>query len=89
LDLDKLLRNLAKAGIANILVEGGGELAASLIEKNLVDRLLIFIAPKVIGGRDAITSVEGSGVMKVNDARRFCVRGVKRFGEDVLIEAEK
>ena len=87
-DLNKLLRELAKKGITNILVEGGGELIASLVEKKLVDRFLIFIAPKIIGGRDAKTAVEGSGVENIKDAFGLKNMSVKRFKEDILIEAE-
>jgi len=89
MDLVKLLKTLAKKGIAHILVEGGGELIAGLIEKDLADRLLIFVAPKIIGGREAITSVEGSGIAKIKDARRFKIKSVTRFEEDILIEAER
>ena len=89
MNMNKLLNVLAKKGIMHILVEGGGELIASLMEKELVDRLLIFVAPKVIGGKAAITSVEGSGVSMVRDARRFSIVNVTRFKEDILIEARK
>ena len=86
-DLDKLLKALAKMGITNILVEGGGELIADLVKEKLVDRFLVFIAPKIIGGRDAKTAVEGSGTALIKDA--FCLKNisVKRFKKDILIEA--
>jgi diaminohydroxyphosphoribosylaminopyrimidine deaminase/5-amino-6-(5-phosphoribosylamino)uracil reductase len=89
IDLKKLLKALADKGIMHVLVEGGGELIAGLIEKDLVDRLLIFVAPKVVGGRSAITSVEGAGVSKISAARRFDIKNVTRFKDDILIEAEK
>lgn len=88
-DLLKLLKNLAKMDITHILVEGGGELIASLVEKDLVDRFLIFVAPKIIGGRDAKTSVEGIGVEYIKDALNFENVSVRRFKKDILIEAER
>lgn len=88
-DLAVLLKALAKKGIINIIVEGGGELIAGLIEKDMVDRLLIFIAPKVIGGRDAITAVEGIGCARIKDAVNFNIVNVRHFKKDILIEAEK
>lgn len=88
-DLATIMKTLAKKGIMHILVEGGGELIASLIEKGLADRMLIFIAPKVIGGRHAVTSVEGSGAAKIKLAHNFKITGIKRFEKDILIEAEK
>ena len=87
-DLKKLLEALAKRDITNILVEGGGELIASLLEKKLVDRFLVFIAPKIIGGRDAKTAVEGSGIKKIKDAFKLNNMSMKRFREDILIEAQ-
>jgi diaminohydroxyphosphoribosylaminopyrimidine deaminase/5-amino-6-(5-phosphoribosylamino)uracil reductase len=88
MDLARLLKTLAKKNITHVLVEGGGELIASLIEKGLVDRILVFIAPKVIGGRNAITSVEGSGVAKVKSAHNFKITDIKRFKKDLLVEAQ-
>jgi diaminohydroxyphosphoribosylaminopyrimidine deaminase/5-amino-6-(5-phosphoribosylamino)uracil reductase len=87
-DLKRLMMALAKRDITNILVEGGGELIAGLVEAGLVDRFLVFIAPKIIGGRDAKTAVEGSGIEKITDALGLKNMSVRRFKEDILIEAE-
>ncbi|MGC8844189.1 MAG: bifunctional diaminohydroxyphosphoribosylaminopyrimidine deaminase/5-amino-6-(5-phosphoribosylamino)uracil reductase RibD, partial [bacterium] len=59
--LEELLRELGKRGIASLLVEGGGETAWRFIKEGAVDKLLFFLAPIVIGGREAKTSVEGEG----------------------------
>lgn len=88
-DLVALMKALAKRGIINIIVEGGGELIAGLIERGMVDKLLIFIAPKVIGGRGAITAVEGTGCARIKDAVNFNIVSVRYFKKDILIEAEK
>ncbi|MCX5686723.1 MAG: bifunctional diaminohydroxyphosphoribosylaminopyrimidine deaminase/5-amino-6-(5-phosphoribosylamino)uracil reductase RibD [Candidatus Omnitrophica bacterium] len=87
-DLKALLKVLAKREIANILVEGGGELVASLVENRLVDKFLFFIAPKIIGGRLAKTAVEGTGVDRISRAIPLKFVKIKRFKEDILIEAE-
>jgi len=87
-DLKKMLTALAKKSITNILVEGGGELIAGLVEEGLVDRFLVFIAPKIIGGRDAKTAVEGKGIEKMKDAFKLKNISVKRLKEDILIEAQ-
>ena len=73
-------------GLVNILVEGGGELAASLVNRGLIDRYLFFIAPKIIGGRSAVTSVEGEGVKLVRDAVRIKSMRAVAVGQDILIE---
>ena len=80
---------LARKEMMHILVEGGGELIASLVERNLVDRFLIFIAPKIIGGRAAKTAVEGIGINNIRDASNFKIKSIRRFKKDILIEAEK
>jgi len=87
IDLEELLRELADLEIAHLLVEGGGDTAAGFIEKGLVDRVLFFIAPKIIGGRDAVTSVEGLGVSRVKKALRLKDIEVERIENDVLIKA--
>jgi diaminohydroxyphosphoribosylaminopyrimidine deaminase/5-amino-6-(5-phosphoribosylamino)uracil reductase len=88
IDLRYLLRELAELEIAHLLVEGGGETIASFIEEELADRVLFFIAPKIMGGRNAVTSVEGRGVAKVKNA--FNLKNVElgRIGEDILIKGD-
>lgn len=87
--LKDLLRRLGRMGLIDILVEGGGELAASLVEARLVDRFLFFIAPKIIGGRGAVPSVGGRGVGRVGDALSLSDVKIRRFAKDILIEAKR
>jgi diaminohydroxyphosphoribosylaminopyrimidine deaminase/5-amino-6-(5-phosphoribosylamino)uracil reductase len=87
-DLKDLLKKLAHLGIADLLVEGGGELAAGLVEEKLVDQFIFFISPKIIGGADAKTSVEGRGVNKVADAVKLKNISIRMFADDIMIEAE-
>lgn len=86
IDLRHLLRELAELEIAHLLVEGGGNTAASFIEQGLVDKILFFIAPKIIGGRDAVTSVEGRGVDRVRRSVRLKDFRVDASGNDILVE---
>jgi len=85
-NLKQFLKGLANKGITSILCEGGGEIAWSLLAEGLVDKLLIFISPKIIGGRDAKTSVEGSGIARMKDAIRLKNIEITTIGKDVLIE---
>ena len=87
-DLKSLFKRLAERDIAHVMVEGGGELAAGILEEKLADRILLFIAPKIIGGRDAVTSVEGKGVDLVSNAVKIKGLRIKRFSKDILIEGE-
>lgn len=84
-DLPALLEELGKREVTSVLVEGGGTLLGSLFDLNLADKVLAFVSPIIIGGREAVTPVEGKGVDLVRKALRL--RRIKRedFGEDVLI----
>lgn len=84
-DLKKLLKNLAKQGIMHVLIEGGGETIASAIRDGLVDRIYIFIAPKIIGGRNAPTPVEGIGIRNISQALKVKDMQVRKIGEDILV----
>lgn len=86
-NLYDLLKKLAgRFEIINILVEGGGTLIGSLFDLDLVDRALFFIAPKIIGGKDAVSSVMGRGVSRVDKAFNLKDAGIKKAGNDFLIE---
>jgi diaminohydroxyphosphoribosylaminopyrimidine deaminase / 5-amino-6-(5-phosphoribosylamino)uracil reductase len=85
-NLKDMMKKLAGEEIANILVEGGGTLIGSLFDEGLVDRVLFFISPKIIGGKDAISSVMGQGIARVDRAIKLRQVSVKSIGEDFLVE---
>ena len=84
--LKSLMKRLAKLNISHVLVEGGGEVAASCLQEGIADKVLFFISPKIIGGRSAKTGVEGEGVKKLKDAAKLKNVKVRRLGEDILVE---
>jgi len=86
-DVGALLAELGRMEITSLLLEGGGELAAAFLQRGLVDKLLAFVAPVLVGGRAAPSPVMGEGVAKMADAVRLERVRVRRFGEDVAIEA--
>ncbi|MGM9937371.1 MAG: bifunctional diaminohydroxyphosphoribosylaminopyrimidine deaminase/5-amino-6-(5-phosphoribosylamino)uracil reductase RibD [Candidatus Ornithomonoglobus sp.] len=88
-DLTQLMAELGKLNIDSVLAEGGAELHASLLEAGLVDELNIYIAPKIIGGRDAKPVVGGRGVELARDAYMFGRPEVKAFGNDILLKYKK
>ncbi|HOX09637.1 MAG TPA: bifunctional diaminohydroxyphosphoribosylaminopyrimidine deaminase/5-amino-6-(5-phosphoribosylamino)uracil reductase RibD [Candidatus Omnitrophota bacterium] len=85
-DLKRLLRGLAGRGVMNVLIEGGGEVIASALRQKVVDKVYFFIAPKISGGREAKTSVEGEGIAKMKDS--IGIRGIKLhdMAGDILVE---
>jgi diaminohydroxyphosphoribosylaminopyrimidine deaminase/5-amino-6-(5-phosphoribosylamino)uracil reductase len=87
INLKDTMRKLAQMEITNILVEGGGTLIGSLFDEGLVDKVLFFISPKIIGGKEAISSVMGKGIARIDKAVRLKEVKLKRLGEDFLIEA--
>ena len=74
--------------VRSILVEGGGQVAASFLEAKLANRIAYFYSPKLIGGADARTALEGLGVTEVARAPRVVNITHRRFGEDWLIEGD-
>ena len=85
-NLTELMSELGKRNVASILIEGGGEIIAGALSSGIVDKLFFFIAPKLIGGRCAITPVEGKGIARISDAIKVRQMRVRRIGEDILIE---
>jgi diaminohydroxyphosphoribosylaminopyrimidine deaminase/5-amino-6-(5-phosphoribosylamino)uracil reductase len=97
-----LLRALAGRGASNVLVEGGREVLGSFFDNGLVDRVMAFIAPIVLGGSEAVTAVGGTGAETVALATGFLGEVhagdrhadgdqtahtcVRQVGRDVLIE---
>jgi diaminohydroxyphosphoribosylaminopyrimidine deaminase/5-amino-6-(5-phosphoribosylamino)uracil reductase len=81
-DLKAVLAELGRRQLTSLLVEGGAEVAASFIEQRLVDKVTLFIAPKIIGGRDALSGIGGSGIAKLSDALELEEVEVVRLGDD-------
>ena len=88
INLRDALKKLARIKISNIIVEGGGTLIGSLFDERLVDKILFFISPKIIGGKDAVSSVMGLGVKRVDQAIKLGALKIKRFDQEFLFEAK-
>jgi diaminohydroxyphosphoribosylaminopyrimidine deaminase/5-amino-6-(5-phosphoribosylamino)uracil reductase len=87
INLKDMMKRLARMEITSVLVEGGGTLIGSLFDEGLVDKVLWFVSPKIIGGKDAISSVMGKGIDRMEKAVGLKDVILKRFGEDILVEA--
>lgn len=83
LDLEAALKTLGERGLTRVLVEGGAQLAASLLRAGLVDRLYWFHAPRAIGG-DGVPAIAMLGFAQLAEAPSFERVAVEAVGEDVL-----
>lgn len=86
LDLHQVLEVLGKREIISVLLEGGAEINGSAFIHRLVDKVLVFIAPIIIGGKDARSPVEGTGIDSLREALKLSQITIQRFGDDVMIE---
>ncbi len=84
-DLRALLSVLGKRGFLRVMIEGGGEVIAEALKEKLVHEVYFFIAPKLIGGRKAFSSVAGVGIAHLKNAVSIEKADVRRLGRDFLI----
>jgi diaminohydroxyphosphoribosylaminopyrimidine deaminase / 5-amino-6-(5-phosphoribosylamino)uracil reductase len=84
-DLKTLFKLLGQRQVTSVLAEGGGQLLGSLFDQRLVDKVVAFVSPIVIGGINARTAVAGQGVDKVSQAIRLEKVSMKMLGQDVMV----
>lgn len=82
----QMIERLADSGITSLLVEGGRDLSTSLLKAGLVDRLQLFISPKLLGG--GTKSIQGLGTNRMEDMVPFKTFTWTRFGTDMLLTAD-
>lgn len=81
----ELTQRAAAEKIDSILLESGGTLSEALLREGLIDEVLAFVAPKIIGGKTAKTPVEGNGIDVMSEAVELTGRVVSTMGDDILI----
>lgn len=87
LSLEEALNHLYTLGITDILVEGGANVNASFIRSGLVNKYLVYIAPKVLGGKNSFTPVAGEDVESMMSAVELTFDSVEQYGEDICLTA--
>jgi diaminohydroxyphosphoribosylaminopyrimidine deaminase/5-amino-6-(5-phosphoribosylamino)uracil reductase len=87
-DLKTLFLGLNAMGITRILIEGGSEINASALETGMVDKLFLFISPKIIGGREAKGVFGGKGIGKMKNAIKIKRMKNRRVDQDLLLECD-
>ena len=85
-NLKIVMKKLYKLGIDSVLLEGGGTINASALSAGIVDKVIMFIAPKIIGGKSALAPVEGEGIKLVEDAIKLHDITINRIDDDIVFE---
>jgi diaminohydroxyphosphoribosylaminopyrimidine deaminase/5-amino-6-(5-phosphoribosylamino)uracil reductase len=83
--LESLLEALAERGLTTLLVEGGAAITASFFERGLVDEVQWFVAPKILGGLEAVPAVAGKGVARMDQALELANVSIRPVGPDWLV----
>ena len=85
-NLKELVKELGNKNIDGILLEGGATLNYSAVESGIVDKVIAYIAPMIIGGEESKTPVAGVGISKLKDAIKLKNITFSKIGEDIKIE---
>lgn len=83
--MDELLDELGKRHITNVLAEGGGELLGSLFDLGAIDEVHVFIAPKLVGGKNTHSAILGNGTSQMSDARGIEALDVQFCDQDIYV----
>jgi diaminohydroxyphosphoribosylaminopyrimidine deaminase / 5-amino-6-(5-phosphoribosylamino)uracil reductase len=86
IDLKAVSEELRKQGIMSALVEGGSEIHASFLQAGLVDKVILFYAPKFIGGKNAPGIIGGKGIDFIKDAYKVNIVSLKKMKDDICVE---
>lgn len=89
IDIEEVLNVLGERKIMSLLVEGGSEVHASFIKNKLFQQMIVYIAPKVIGGRESIPFIGGSSLEKIADGTQLQFINVEQIGPDLKITAKR
>ncbi len=85
-DLQALMQKLGEKNIDSVLLEGGGGLNDSALQAGIVSEVNVFVAPKLFGGRESKSPVEGIGVSLPSEAVQMDLQQVKQIGDDLLLQ---
>lgn len=81
-DVEDMLRILGENGIASLFIEGGGTVNSAFLENGLIDKVVLYFAPKLVGGKDAPTFLEGGGFALMKDAIELADGEFTKIGKD-------
>ena len=87
--IEEVLDLLGERNITSLYVEGGAELHGSFLEEGLFQQVITYIAPKLIGGKNAFTSFGAEGFSMMRDAVNLTIENIDRIGDDIRIIATR
>ncbi|SFB15933.1 diaminohydroxyphosphoribosylaminopyrimidine deaminase [Lentibacillus halodurans] len=88
LDPETVLKYLGSKGIMSLFVEGGSAVNGSFLESGKINQLVQYMAPKLIGGKNAPTSIAGSGFKSISETVQLKITNVEMIDEDIKMTAE-
>jgi diaminohydroxyphosphoribosylaminopyrimidine deaminase/5-amino-6-(5-phosphoribosylamino)uracil reductase len=86
LELEAVLRELARRDVVRLLVEGGPRIHGALLDQGFVDYASVFVAPRILGDAEGMPLARGHAREHMTEALRIRAPHVRSFGDDVLIE---
>lgn len=86
-NLEQMLDILGRHELSSLLVEGGGEVNASFVSQGLANKLVLYLAPKLVGGKEAPTFLEGLGAVTMDAATQLSDLTVEQIGPDLKLTA--
>ncbi len=86
IDLRDLMKKLGKMDIMNVLIEGGAEINFSALKSGIVDKAVLFIAPMLMTGKDALCSIGGASPIKLSQALKLHDVTARFVGRDLMVE---
>ena len=85
-DLKHLMKELGRLEITSVMIEGGSSIASSALTCGIIDKVMFFIAPKIIGGVDSISSIGGRSPALLKNALQLRDLQATAYGDDILME---
>lgn len=86
--LKSLMEYLASQGLDSVYIEGGGQIHESALKEGIVNHVYAYVAPKIFGGSEAKTPVEGVGVSVPDECAKLILTDTSVLGDDILLEYE-
>jgi len=84
-DVSKLLKTLSKKGIKKILLEGGGNLNWTFLKQSIIDEVIVTVTPYILGGKDSISLVEGTGFKHLASSKKLVLKKIKRNRNELVL----